>query len=302
MHGVINTDNVSILGLTIDYGPYAFMDVFESGKICNHSDDAGRYSYKLQPTMIIFALRCLLSALAPVIGAEKSRGKAVQAEWSKGISKEQLSEWTNAGLEIQERVESETMSTFLGEYNRLMRKVWHILDVPCSGNSYHSMQRLGLRKEKDDDFKTVISPLLDLLERKELDYHSTFRHLCRFRPDFLQQEHNVELQALLDDINITSQCSKEAKEQANEEWRKWLATYAQRIEEEQEEWARNASDEWFKLRRREMEATNPRFVLRQWLLEEVIAKVEKDPLTGRRVLAKVMEASVHTSRDDANTE
>jgi uncharacterized protein YdiU (UPF0061 family) len=47
MHGVINTDNISILGLTIDYGPYAFMDVYDNGHICNHSDDEGRYAYRV---------------------------------------------------------------------------------------------------------------------------------------------------------------------------------------------------------------------------------------------------------------
>lgn len=38
-HGVLNTDNMSLLGLTIDYGPYGFMDHFDPGHICNHSDD-----------------------------------------------------------------------------------------------------------------------------------------------------------------------------------------------------------------------------------------------------------------------
>jgi uncharacterized protein YdiU (UPF0061 family) len=43
-HGVMNTDNMSILGLTIDYGPYGFLDGFDAGHICNHSDDQGRYA------------------------------------------------------------------------------------------------------------------------------------------------------------------------------------------------------------------------------------------------------------------
>jgi uncharacterized protein YdiU (UPF0061 family) len=51
MHGVINTDNVSIMGLTIDYGPYAFMDVYNPGHICNHSDDTGRYSFAVSGTL-----------------------------------------------------------------------------------------------------------------------------------------------------------------------------------------------------------------------------------------------------------
>lgn len=52
MHGVMNTDNISIMGLTIDYGPYAFMDIFNEDHICNHTDEGGRYAYKYQPTMM----------------------------------------------------------------------------------------------------------------------------------------------------------------------------------------------------------------------------------------------------------
>ena len=44
-HGVLNTDNMSILGLTIDYGPFGFMEYFDKNYICNHSDNEGRYSY-----------------------------------------------------------------------------------------------------------------------------------------------------------------------------------------------------------------------------------------------------------------
>ena len=45
----MNTDNMSILGLTIDYGPFGFLDVFDPGHICNHSDHQGRYAYGRQP-------------------------------------------------------------------------------------------------------------------------------------------------------------------------------------------------------------------------------------------------------------
>ncbi|WP_204348523.1 protein adenylyltransferase SelO family protein, partial [Klebsiella pneumoniae] len=48
-HGVMNTDNMSILGLTMDYGPYGFLDDFQPGFICNHSDYQGRYSFDNQP-------------------------------------------------------------------------------------------------------------------------------------------------------------------------------------------------------------------------------------------------------------
>lgn len=50
-HGVMNTDNMSILGLTIDYGPYGFMDGFRANHICNHSDTHGRYAWNVQPAV-----------------------------------------------------------------------------------------------------------------------------------------------------------------------------------------------------------------------------------------------------------
>ncbi|HQR58778.1 MAG TPA: YdiU family protein, partial [Azonexus sp.] len=49
MHGVMNTDNMSILGLTLDYGPFGFMEAFDAGHICNHSDTHGRYTFRNQP-------------------------------------------------------------------------------------------------------------------------------------------------------------------------------------------------------------------------------------------------------------
>ena len=66
MHGVMNTDNMSIAGLTIDYGPFAFMDSFERGRICNHSDYDGRYSYEAQPFIAQWNLLVLAKAFSPV--------------------------------------------------------------------------------------------------------------------------------------------------------------------------------------------------------------------------------------------
>lgn len=48
-HGVLNTDNISILGLTIDYGPYGFIDHYYEHYVPNSSDDMGRYAFNKQP-------------------------------------------------------------------------------------------------------------------------------------------------------------------------------------------------------------------------------------------------------------
>jgi len=69
-HGVMNTDNMSILGLTLDYGPYGFLDQYQPGFICNHSDHHGRYAFDRQPDIGLFNLSCLAQALLPLIDTQ----------------------------------------------------------------------------------------------------------------------------------------------------------------------------------------------------------------------------------------
>ena len=66
-HGVMNTDNMSILGLTIDYGPYGFMDAYDPQFVCNHSDEQGRYSFFNQPVIAHWNLRALALALSDLL-------------------------------------------------------------------------------------------------------------------------------------------------------------------------------------------------------------------------------------------
>jgi uncharacterized protein YdiU (UPF0061 family) len=69
-HGVMNTDNMSILGLTFDYGPFGFMESYDPGYICNHSDPRGRYAYDQQPQVGLWNLGRLAQALSPLIPVE----------------------------------------------------------------------------------------------------------------------------------------------------------------------------------------------------------------------------------------
>jgi uncharacterized protein YdiU (UPF0061 family) len=62
----MNTDNMSILGLTIDYGPFGFLDGFDPGHICNHSDTGGRYAFARQPNVAWWNLHALGHALRPL--------------------------------------------------------------------------------------------------------------------------------------------------------------------------------------------------------------------------------------------
>jgi uncharacterized protein YdiU (UPF0061 family) len=69
-HGVMNTDNMSILGDTIDYGPFGFLDSYNPDFICNHTDANGRYAFKNQPSVGLWNLNALATALTSLISNE----------------------------------------------------------------------------------------------------------------------------------------------------------------------------------------------------------------------------------------
>jgi uncharacterized protein YdiU (UPF0061 family) len=79
-HGVMNTDNFSILGLTLDYGPYGFVEEYEPGFICNHSDESGRYAFDRQPTIGLWNCYALAEALSSLISKDEIEGALARYE------------------------------------------------------------------------------------------------------------------------------------------------------------------------------------------------------------------------------
>lgn len=90
-HGVMNTDNMSILGLTIDYGPFGFLDGFDPRHICNHSDDRGRYAFAAQPQIGWWNLHALAQALAPLVDNDVDSLQAALAPYPDVFSREMTS-------------------------------------------------------------------------------------------------------------------------------------------------------------------------------------------------------------------
>ena len=72
-HGVLNTDNMSVLGITLDYGPFGFLDDFDAGHVCNHSDTEGRYAYDQQPAIGLWNLARFAEALLPLMPETAAR-------------------------------------------------------------------------------------------------------------------------------------------------------------------------------------------------------------------------------------
>ncbi len=76
-HGVMNTDNMSLLGLTLDYGPFGFLDSYDPDFICNHSDHEGRYAFSRQPAIGHWNLTCLAQAMLPLFSDDAEAAVAM---------------------------------------------------------------------------------------------------------------------------------------------------------------------------------------------------------------------------------
>ncbi|HYE75721.1 MAG TPA: protein adenylyltransferase SelO family protein, partial [Blastocatellia bacterium] len=114
-HGVMNTDNMSVLGITIDYGPFGFLDEYDPKFICNHSDTYGRYAFEQQPGIALWNLTCLAQALLPLM--EKDAAVAA-LETYEGALTEHYSELMRAKLGWRESREED--AALLQELLQLM--------------------------------------------------------------------------------------------------------------------------------------------------------------------------------------
>jgi len=110
VHGVMNTDNMSILGLTIDYGPYGFLDVYDPHWTPNTTDAEGRrYRYAQQPDVAFWNLVQLANALVPLVGATEPLEEAL-GEYAAALGPAQDGMWASKlGLARLESAEDRTL-------------------------------------------------------------------------------------------------------------------------------------------------------------------------------------------------
>ena len=167
-NGVLNTDNTSIFGLSIDFGPFAFLDNFDPNYTPNHDDHMLRYSYRNQPSIIWWNLVRLGEALGELIGAGS---RCDDPEFvDEGVSKAWADELIKRAENLITKTGEEYRAVFMAEYKRLMTA------------------RLGLKQFKAEDFETLFSELLDTLEALELDFNHTFRKLSNMKMSQLDTE------------------------------------------------------------------------------------------------------------------
>lgn len=200
-HGVMNTDNMSILGLTIDYGPFGFLEDTVLNYICNHSDHAGRYAYNQQPNVAHWDLSRLLMCFSDHVPQDK-----LQA----------------------------LLDSYPAQFEESFQKIIR--------------QKLGLKKSEPDDFKLFMQ-LLQSMAQLNLDFTFTFRQLSHY-----QKGQAESLKAFWDFYGN------------RQEMIDWLKIYDERLSKEV-----ISEDE----RLKEMKQMNPKYVLKNYVAQEVIHEVEQ---------------------------
>jgi len=210
-HGVMNSDNMSIIGDTFDYGPYAFLDDFDAGHVCNHSDHEGRYAYNRQPQVGFTNCQMLANALLPVMEEDAVR----------------------AGLEHYE-------SAYNERFLQNMR------------------DKLGLVETEAQD-KDLIMETLTLLHEQGVDYTLFFRALSN-----LHRHGQAPVRDLFVDRSAADQ---------------WLERYELRLQKES-----RAHDE----REHAMRQVNPKYILRNYLAQQVILEAQNGDYAPMKELLAVL--------------
>jgi len=215
MHGVMNTDNFSMAGITIDYGPFAFMDYFNINQICNHTDSEGRYSYNNQPYVARWNLEVLANSLKEICNVEK------------------LNEYLKTYFHIQEK-----------EYLTLMT------------------QRLGLDIDKSSDsYASLIISLLKALQTSKTDYNQFFYELSKCK-------NSDDIRAVIN-ISIYRQ-----------DLDQWLEKYIS---------SRELENQDFNEVQNGMKKVNPKYVIKNYMLQESIDKAEDGDFTLVNDLLKIAQ-------------
>ena len=202
MHGVMNTDNFSVLGLTLDYGPFGFMDAFDAQHICNHTDQGGRYSFHAQPSVGLWNVAKLASALTGLVSDQA----ALQG----------------------------TLEIYKAEFERSMQAILKA--------------KFGLEGLPKDEWDALLDDFYRLLQEQRLDYTLTFRALA-------EDQDTALLDLAVDRLAVAP----------------WLGRYRQAAAK-----SMHAMGESTAQRQQRMNQVNPKFILRNWVAEEVIRAASQD--------------------------
>ncbi|XP_063777726.1 protein adenylyltransferase SelO-like isoform X1 [Pseudophryne corroboree] len=230
-HGVCNTDNFSLLSITIDYGPFGFMENYDADYVPNTSDDEGRYKIGAQANVGMFNLNKLLLALKPLMDNR------------------------------QEQLALKILSDFPNLYYQRFTELYRA--------------KLGLLGASEEDL-TLIASFLNLMEDTKADFTMSFRQLSEIT------------RWQLESVTIPQEHWALSSISQHMEFPAWVSAYLLRL--------KSNPDDSDSGRRERMTATNPRYVLRNWMAESAVRKAEKNDFSEVRQLQNVLRKPFQTQK------
>lgn len=265
LNGVLNTDNTSVLGLSMDFGPFSIMDRYDPNYTPNSEDHDERYSYRHTPTAIWWNLTRLGENLAELIGAGEEM--LADSQFSEGIKPE----WENPIIERATKLieiaadvyqHAHTLAYVKGFYRRLG------LHLQLVDNLSPEIQR-----------QQLLVPMLDMLKEIGCDFNRFFVLLQE--QDVLGGPEKVA-QTLLPYCNYND--AKYSKTEIQEMITSWVNSYQEELQKSE----KIASGHYSTAKQ-----ANPLFLPRNWILDQVIEKTEESQGEDLSYLLKLQKMSLN---------
>ncbi|MBT5551727.1 MAG: YdiU family protein [Nitrospina sp.] len=188
IHGVMNTDNMTITGTTFDYGPYGFMDRFVANHTPNHSDTHGRYAYSQQSEIGFWNLNKLAETLVPLVGAENLEEEMKQYQPSfNRFYREEMGE--KLGLAILD-----------SEFTQLVQKMFHLLQDQQMDYTnffrfladYPDVSHSADDNNSEDVLKSWLKQYLNLAQREGISHEERKEQMNSVNPKYLLRNHLIK--------------------------------------------------------------------------------------------------------------
>jgi len=198
IHGVMNTDNTSVVGETIDYGPCAFMDAYDPQAVFSSIDERGRYAFSNQPVIAQWNLARFAETLLPLFGAEPAAAIALATESINAYSAKFQQAWLNAmrsklGLQQVRPGDEELIGVLLD----VMHRTQADYTVTFSGLSdYLAQDRAGLGVEEvlheHPDFRAWMRRWEDRGAQEPENAAVRAASMRRANPRYIPRNHRIE--------------------------------------------------------------------------------------------------------------
>uniref|UniRef100_A0A4X2JU23 Selenoprotein O n=1 Tax=Vombatus ursinus TaxID=29139 RepID=A0A4X2JU23_VOMUR len=302
-HGVLNTDNMSIVGLTIDYGPFGFMDRYDPDHICNSSDTSGRYAYNKQPEVCKWNLQKLAEALVPELPLEVSE-PILQEEYDAEFEKHYLHKMRRKlgliRLELEDDRELvsallETMHLTGADFTNTFYLLSSFSVAPEPAQGAHFLDQLAQQCASLEELKLAFRPQMD---PRQL---SMMLMLAQSNPQLFaligtKASINKELERIEQSSKLQHLSATELIGRNRDHWEAWLQRYRARLERDMQ--SVSGMTAWNVERVGVMQSNNPKYILRNYIAQNAIEAAERGDFSEVRRVLKLLEKPYREQQEE----